>query len=60
MQLSLKILFFFFSLMSVFFVVLGLYSLDAVLLSVSMLFAVATVLVAMEAKQYQLNPFRNS
>ncbi len=60
MQLSLKILFFFFSLMSVFFVALGLYSLDAVLLSVSMLFAVATVLVAMEAKQYQLNPFRNS
>ncbi len=60
MQLSLKILFFFFSLMSVFFVALWLYSLDAVLLSVSMLFAVATVLVAMEAKQYQLNPFRNS
>ena len=59
MQISLKILFSIFTLLSIFFVVLGLYSLDALLLIVAILFAVATILIALEAKQYSLNPFRS-
>ena len=57
MHISLKILLSTFMLLSIFFVTLGLNSLDLLLLSVAILFIVASILIVLEAKQSLHNPF---
>lgn len=57
MHISLKILLSTFILLSLFFVTLGLYSLDLLLLSIAILFSVASILVILEVKKYSHNPF---
>nr|WP_174507289.1 hypothetical protein [Acinetobacter sp. Marseille-Q1620] len=58
MTLSYKILLFTFIVATIFFIILGLYTLDFALLIVAILFAVATLLVILENKQLMRNPFR--
>ncbi|SPL71632.1 hypothetical protein [Acinetobacter stercoris] len=58
MTLSYKILLFAFIVATIFFIILGLYTLDFALLIVAILFAVATLLVILENKQLMRNPFR--
>lgn len=60
MQTSIKIIFYLLVLSCLFFVVLGLYSLDALLIGVAVLCAVAAGLIALEAKDNLLSVFRNN
>lgn len=58
MQTSLKFLFSLFSILSIFFASIGLYSLDTLLLTISILFVVATALIALEVRDHAHDSFR--
>lgn len=59
MRLSLNILFTLFTLMTIFFVVLGITAVDFSMLFVAVLFAFAALIINLESRQYLLNPFRD-
>jgi len=54
----LKILFFIFILLAIFFIGLGIYALDTTLILIAVLFATVAVLIGLETKQILANPFR--
>ena len=60
MQTSIKIIFYLLVLSCLFFVALGLYSLDALLIGIAVLCAVAAALIALEAKDHLLSVFRRN
>ena len=59
MKTGLNLLFYSFLIACLVFIGFGLYSLDIALISISILFAVAALLIGLENKQYLLNPFRH-
>jgi len=54
----LKILFFIFVLLAIFFIGLGIYALDTTLILIAFLLATVAVLIGLETKQILTNPFR--
>lgn len=59
MNLLFHVLFFSFIGLSLVFIVLGVSNVDAMLLSIAVLFAICAVLIGLENKQQLQNPFRN-
>ena len=54
----LKVLFFVFIALTLFFIVLGLYAFDFTLIFIALLFALVAVLIGLETQQVKANPFR--
>jgi len=57
MYITLKSVLSFFIVMSILFLILGLYSLDSSLLSIACLFATASIILRLEMKDHLFDPF---